>query len=69
MLDGSGESGVLYEFETRGSGDSVKIDKELVHVTCGSTVCDVEHGDNLLVLVRVAMDHYRECGGRKGEVA
>jgi hypothetical protein len=36
-------------------------DPHLIHATCGATICTVEHGDNLDVLLRTAAGH--ECEG------
>jgi hypothetical protein len=48
---------VLEQFGTKASSDLAKQDLELVHLVCGETVCDVEDGDNLLVLAATAADH------------
>lgn len=47
----------LYGYEARVCDDTAKTDLELVHDACGVTVCDIEHGDTLDVLVRVVIDH------------
>ena len=48
-------------FAARMSSDIVKSDLELTCDDCGQIVCDIEDGDNLLVLLQVAMDHLDEC--------
>lgn len=47
----------LSEFEARVADDEVKSDLELVHVPCGTHVCDIEHEDTIEVLVNVANNH------------
>lgn len=51
----------LYEFEARQPDDDVKCDLELIHVPCGTHICDIEPDDTLGVLVSVAEDHARNC--------
>lgn len=47
----------LYRFECLQSDDDVKTDLELTCVDCGKVVCDVEAGDSLATLAKVADDH------------
>lgn len=47
----------LYRFECLQSDDDVKRDLELTCVDCGTVLCDVEAGDNLGTLARVADEH------------
>jgi hypothetical protein len=55
----NGDSAVnLSEFRAIARDD--KIDLELVHDVCGETLCDVEHDDELQVLVKMAETHV--CG-------
>ncbi|MGW2654430.1 hypothetical protein ACWC1D_12365 [Streptomyces sp. NPDC001478] len=44
------------------SNDPAKRDFELVHTACGASLCDVEHGDTLPMLVGMVEDHAAECG-------
>ena len=53
-------SDVLGQFRLQASDDPVKTDLELTCQRCGMHVCDVEHGDTLLVLVETAERHRRE---------
>ena len=68
--------GDLVGFEIRQSGDDVKRDLELVHVTCGEILCDAEPGDTPDVLARMAVGHTcgegtelacTECGAPAGQ--
>lgn len=52
---------VLADFEAVRSDDAVKTDLELTCLRCGAHVCDVENGDTLDVLARVAADHSKSC--------
>lgn len=47
----------LAQFEARASDDAVKTDLELTCTTCGEHLCDIEHGDEMVVLVGVMLDH------------
>jgi hypothetical protein len=47
----------LDQFEAKVSTDEVKRDLELTCLRCGHIVCDVEGGDTLDVLARVALAH------------
>lgn len=51
----------LNAFKTLQSDDGVKRDLELTCTVCGEHLCDVEHDDELGVLVLVAQGH--ECPG------
>lgn len=60
---------VLGQFMVRDPSDLAKANhsKELVHIACGYTVCDVGHGDSFAVLVRTVLkhrctDHCTKCG-------
>ena len=48
------------QFEVRQSDDIVKTDLELTCTECGVSVCDVEDGDQLRILISMAEDHV--CG-------
>jgi hypothetical protein len=47
----------LHRFECRQSDDDVKTDLELTCVDCDAVVCDVEAGDSMDVLARMADEH------------
>lgn len=47
----------LTEFAACNANDGVKRDLELIHVPCGTYLCDVEHGDGLQLLADVAAGH------------
>jgi hypothetical protein len=49
------------------SDDLAKEDNELVCCLCGKALCDVEGGDELEVIVSVALDHSGECPGPRAE--
>jgi hypothetical protein len=49
--------------QVRVSDDSAKRDHELWCLACEEHLCDVEHGDELGILVDVAMDHVASCVG------
>lgn len=51
----------LGHFTAMQSDDLVKTDLELTCDDCGEVICDIEDGDNLLVLLRTAMAHLDEC--------
>ena len=51
----------LGQFTALQSSDFVKTDLELTCDDCGQVICDVEDGDNLLVLLRTATAHLDEC--------
>jgi hypothetical protein len=53
----SGPAASLEEYEIRGAGDPAKRDDELWHGPCGQRLCDVQPGDTLAVLDRVAAGH------------
>lgn len=57
----------LDEFRCRQSDDIVKRDLELVHLPCGTHVCDVEPDDELGVLARTAVDHLARCQRIRGD--
>lgn len=57
-------SSTLEDFEDvaiRENTDPAKIDNELVCPHCDGAMCDVEPGDTLGTLVRVARDHFLAC--------
>lgn len=60
----------LAEFKIGDSGGGYPDDPPLIHETCGQTVCTVEYGDTLDVLVRTALGHAAdpdECDPRESE--
>lgn len=51
----------LAGYKAASSGDPAKQVLELVHEPCGAVLCDVEPGDELQVLVAVAIGHAPDC--------
>ena len=58
---------IIDQFSARDSDDIVKSDLELTCDFCDAIVCDIEAGDNLLVLVKTALDHLDECPAAGGD--
>jgi hypothetical protein len=47
----------LEYFAVRWPDDPAALNPRLVHLVCGTVLCDVEEGDTLSVLVSLAQDH------------
>lgn len=55
----------LEGFELRASEDTAKQDLELICTKCGEHLCDAQHGDELIVLAKVALSHIPHCKGER----
>lgn len=51
----------LKDFEVGDNSNFQYDEPPLIHIPCGETVCTLETGDLLAILVSIAHDHAREC--------
>ncbi|MEO3857447.1 hypothetical protein [Acrocarpospora sp. B8E8] len=51
------------QFVVYQSEDHVKTDLELTCTVCRQVLCDVEHNDDLIILVAFAIAHIKACPG------